>query len=478
MDLSKFNLQEVLRFLPDQGKVLFGEDRMLIFRQDALSKLWDELNAQLGEDLTHMIMTKFGYRCGFGDHEALKKTFEFENEMERLQMGPLLHTWEGLVKADLTRLEIDIEAKHLHSEGYWTNSYEAENYLAAHSGEFSNHPVCSSLAGYASGWCSAWTGFECVAIETQCVGMGHERCNLEIRDIGSWGEEAKFWIDNLKLDHESLYKQLSMKNKAFEELNKDLEAKVLQRSRKIIEQKSKLIEASRLSSLGEMASQIGHEIKNPITVIDATIQRLLKQLEAGKINHEDMVKKLESVRNTTARVSSIIDGVKNISRNAEDDELTEFIFRDMVNDVLSLCRERFRVNNVELVADLTQDVFSTSITANRVQLSQVLLNLLGNAYDAVVDAGEESWVSLDVRVENSKLLVRVTDSGTGVSDEDQNKIFDKFYTTKEVGKGTGLGLPLCRDIMSRHGGSLELEPEMKNTTFLIVLPLKRDLKAG
>jgi signal transduction histidine kinase len=106
-----------------------------------------------------------------------------------------------------------------------------------------------------------------------------------------------------------------------------------------------------------------------------------------------------------------------------------------------------------------------------VQICQVLLNLLQNAFDAVVDCEGERWVELDVSVQKRWLVFSVTDSGPGIPDEARSRIMEPFFTTKPVGKGTGLGLSISRTIAFDHGGTLALAQEPGHTCFRLILPL-------
>jgi len=131
--------------------------------------------------------------------------------------------------------------------------------------------------------------------------------------------------------------------------------------------------------------------------------------------------------------------------------------------------ETFRAHNIRL--DVVAVVPAAMISCREAQISQVLLNLLQNAYDEVVDREGDRWVQLDVTLCPPWVLFSVRDSGPGVAPENRAHIMEPFFTTKPVGKGTGLGLSISRSIALEHGGTLELEPESVHTCFLLKLPL-------
>jgi C4-dicarboxylate-specific signal transduction histidine kinase len=124
--------------------------------------------------------------------------------------------------------------------------------------------------------------------------------------------------------------------------------------------------------------------------------------------------------------------------------------------------------NLDIVA-----VEDGQVNCRPTQLSQVLLNLLSNAFDAV-SALSEKWVRLTVTQEEQKLIIKVIDSGNGIPSDIAEKIMQPFFTTKVIGKGTGLGLSISRGIIESHEGALFYDPSEKNTTFVIELPIHKE----
>lgn len=129
--------------------------------------------------------------------------------------------------------------------------------------------------------------------------------------------------------------------------------------------------------------------------------------------------------------------------------------------------ERFKNHGVELRVSSFDPTLS--LQCRPIQISQVLLNLLNNGFDAV-DEAQEKWISVEVTEEETNLLIRIGDSGTGVPAEIRDKIFDPFFTTKSANGGTGLGLQSFRGIIESHGGTLQLETSNGGSWFLVTLP--------
>lgn len=229
----------------------------------------------------------------------------------------------------------------------------------------------------------------------------------------------------------------------------------------------RLTAKSRLASLGQMAGGIAHEINNPLAVIQGyamTLRKLVSEsdeLDVPKVNHA--VSRIEA---TVERAARIVRSLRTFSRDAENDPLMDYSVSRLLEEVLDLCRERFRNNNVQLVCD-TGDP-SVHLLCRPVELGQVLLNLLSNAFDAVMSPSVKNRkVTVRVSVHDTVVRIWVCDSGPGIPPENVEHIFFPFFTTKDVGKGTGLGLPISLQIVNAHGGRLWCEPQGGETCFVM-----------
>ena len=209
MKVSDLNLAEMLSFKPDEGRVLLGRDRMLIFRQDSLGVLRRLLYEQLGERLSRSILTHFGHQCGRGDYATLSANYEWDSDADVMAAGPALHAWEGIVHVEPLLLEFDRQAGTFHMKGIWRNSYEVELHRQLFG--ISDSPVCHTLTGYVSGWCSSFIGERVIAIETKCAGKGDEHCEFELRLAEAWGDEAEAWREALETSDYSLSRELKAK---------------------------------------------------------------------------------------------------------------------------------------------------------------------------------------------------------------------------------------------------------------------------
>ena len=196
MKASDFNLPKDLQFDFDNGQTSFKTSRLVLFDAGAIGLLRYELLQMLGLEKTREFFLKFGYQNGYSDFMQMKLNYEFDSEIDLLASGPVIHTWEGVVNATPKELRFDRSTGEFFFTGVWKNSYEAQQHLA-YSGQ-AHEPVCWSLMGYASGWCTAFFGQKLIAIEPVCVGKGDDHCEWKIQPPSAWGKEAEPYIQALK----------------------------------------------------------------------------------------------------------------------------------------------------------------------------------------------------------------------------------------------------------------------------------------
>ena len=193
----KLQLPEVLEFRPEDGVIRLHEQRVVILSAAALGLLRKELVDTLGTESARRLLLRFGYADGYHDSVSLRDRLEWRDPLEGFRAGAALHMLEGIVHAEIRRLEHDPANGRFDAEITWRNSYEAEQHLH-HYGR-SGTPVCWSLVGYVSGFASACIGHEVYFKEMACVGGGETACVIVGRDASSWGEE----IEALRFDFQS-----------------------------------------------------------------------------------------------------------------------------------------------------------------------------------------------------------------------------------------------------------------------------------
>ena len=192
MQASDFNLQKDLNFDFEQGRTLFKDSRLVIFDANAIGLLRQNLIDEIGFEKARDFFLKFGYQHGYSDFMQMKINYSFSSEIELLASGPVIHTWEGIVSAQPMEIFFDREKDEFFFTGKWINSYESEQHLCFNN--IADEPVCWSLMGYATGWCSAFFGKLVVAIEPVCVGKGDSHCEWKIQRPDAWGEIAEPYV--------------------------------------------------------------------------------------------------------------------------------------------------------------------------------------------------------------------------------------------------------------------------------------------
>jgi DNA-binding NtrC family response regulator len=188
-DRHDLHLAELLDFRPDQGIIRLHEQRVVILSAAAMGLMRKELVDTLGLESARRVLLRFGFADGYHDAVNLRARSNWTNPFDGLRAGAMLHTLEGIVRADVRRVEYDEETGRFEQEVRWHDSYEAEQHVH-HYGKGSA-PVCWSLVGYSSGFVSACLGKEVYFRETSCAGQGERHCVAIGRDVDSWEADAE-----------------------------------------------------------------------------------------------------------------------------------------------------------------------------------------------------------------------------------------------------------------------------------------------
>jgi signal transduction histidine kinase len=231
------------------------------------------------------------------------------------------------------------------------------------------------------------------------------------------------------------------------------------------ESQQQVLQSAKMVALGEMAGAIAHEINTPLTTISMRASQIGLLVQDQKA--EELRKFSAEIESTTFRIADIVKGLRSIARDGTRDPMVALRVKDLVSSTLAFSRERFASNGIQLeVAPIAE---TAQVRGQEVQLSQVLLTLLNNAYDAVQALGEK-WVKIQVEETKHEITIKVIDSGSGIPAAHRGKIMEPFFTTKEVGKGQGIGLSIAKAIMDTHGGNLSVDYNAPSTTFVMHLP--------
>jgi signal transduction histidine kinase len=217
--------------------------------------------------------------------------------------------------------------------------------------------------------------------------------------------------------------------------------------------------------MGELAASIAHEIKQPITAALMNAKTCTRWLRRDTPDVAEACEAASRMVNDATRAADIIDGVRSLyRRDTAKQELLDL--NEIIREIIVLLHDKVSRTSISIRSDLEPGL--PPITADRVQLQQVLLNLTLNGMEAMKDSTGELTITSQ-RTEDGQLRVSVSDSGIGIAPEQVNKIFDAFFTTKP--QGTGMGLSISRRIIESHGGRIWASAHSgRGTTFHFTLP--------
>ncbi len=242
----------------------------------------------------------------------------------------------------------------------------------------------------------------------------------------------------------------------------------------IIEQQARLAVASKFSALGEMAANLTHEINNPLAAILGRCEMLIQYLQKPDCDKENVRKVIETIEFTSRRIEKIIKSMRSFSVARDGDPFEESSLEGLINETFDFVQQRFKDYGIRLETNNIDP--QLSIECRSTEISQILLNLLNNAFDEIRDLPEKR-VEIEVKQFNDKYVqMIVTDSGSGIPEHVAVRIFDPFYSTKEKQYGTGLGLSISKGLIERHEGTIELDRLCVNTRFIITLPIRQSQK--
>lgn len=251
----------------------------------------------------------------------------------------------------------------------------------------------------------------------------------------------------------------------------NLEGILAKRTRELEDQRAINIQESKLRSIGEMAAGISHEINNPLAVINPSLVMIRRLLKHKPVDLSKIEKNIIKIEEMSYRIEEIVKGIKDFSRDQTDMVMDEFSLDDLIEACGKICRQQIKNQGVRY--DIAS-IPSVTILGKLVELSQVLINLINNAFYAVKDIkdADQKWIEIRfVQKDENSIYIETLNGGKKIDQDIVEKVMEPFFTTKPQGEGTGLGLSISRGIMKSYGGDIFVDLSKQNTCFTMVLPL-------
>lgn len=222
----------------------------------------------------------------------------------------------------------------------------------------------------------------------------------------------------------------------------------------------------KLVTLGELFAGIIHDMNNPLTLIEGHVYRLKKLYPEEK----NMLDSLEKISSSVQKITKLTRSIRAFARNESGEASFEEEIFKLIEDAQMMIEHK--IMDIEVILD--PKLKDYRYVGNVSELFRVFLNLLSNSVDAVNELDTpKKWIKINIEESTEGAILFFSDAGNGIPETIAAKIFEPFYTTKSLGKGTGIGLSLSKKIMTSEGGDLEIDRNNPHTTFKVILPRHR-----
>jgi two-component system, NtrC family, sensor kinase len=343
---------------------------------------------------------------------------------------------------------------------------QADTQLAVSSARMLYYTAGAMLIVAILSWLFVW---RVVAKPIKALKNGTER--LSQGELGYQIEvQSQDEVGDLAHSFNGMSLQLRGANEEIVTWAKTLEDRVEQKTKELQRAHDHVLHVEKMASMGKMAAVVAHEVNNPLSGILTYAKLIRKWVASGQAEHEkreEAMQCLELIAAESRRCGDLIKNLLSLSRTAPMN-VQPTTLRAVIDRCLLLVRHQLELVGVELQLNLAEDL--PVVHCDPAQIEQVLLALIMNAIDAMPRGGT-LWIETRLSSAKTEIEIKVRDDGAGIAPDVLPHIFEPFLTTKESGRGVGLGLAISRGIVERHNGRIEVESELgRGTTFTITLP--------
>lgn len=339
------------------------------------------------------------------------------------------------------------------------------------------------------------TGYKDSEVAVQALRAGAIDCISKPINLDELLLSVQKAIEIISLNRNRLYRdrELKISSEIISKMNIELERRIEQRSKELNQTQAQLFQTSKLAILGEMSTGLAHEMNQPLSGISLVSTSLRKMSDKNKLTTEELNEGLDDIDKSVKRMSKVIQHIRTFARQ-EALKFEEVDICETIDSAMNLLGEQLRLHEVEVVLKYDEDI--PPINGEPYQLEQVWINFISNARDAMREKEEKiSKGQLQADHYRKKLVIAVTydrssnyvkasfeDNGTGMPSKNMEKALEPFFTTKEIGKGSGLGLSISYGIIQSHNGKIKIESTegrwMKLTATFPIVTKRNERKKG
>ena len=261
------------------------------------------------------------------------------------------------------------------------------------------------------------------------------------------------------------YEEVESKTAEIENLNIQLQRNVDDLDERVRITSRKLAQQEKVQSLNKVVANMAHEINNPLMIVTGGIENLKRRISLDQLDPVKLSKSIDIIDKASFRVAKIVETFQSTTMSGNKNDYDQIDIETMLRNLVDKFSVTSKVDLSIVEFEVDQDC-STEILGNPSQIELLLTHLLKNAMDAVTGI-DEQWIKIRIFENTRSLVLEISDSGAGIPEDSVEHIFEPFYTSKEMGDGSGLGLTICKSICEAHGGEISLQRSAPHTTFQI-----------